>query len=194
MTVSSDLNEEMLRASKGDKESFRRLARALGPVMYRTALKLLGQGREADAEDAVQMALIKLWQSAPKWQRKKNGRVEGYAYRIVYTSCMDMHRKNKQAVMQDIDDMDLAAEETPHEILVHRDLHAVLVGAIDGLPDMQKQAVLLHYYSGYTQTEVADLIGKSEKATESLIIRARKNLAKSLPRDFEPIKEGAFYV
>ena len=54
---------------------------------------------------------------------------------------------------------------------------------IEKLPKDQKEAILLHYFSGYKQKEVADLIKKSTKATESLIIRARKKLKTILPKD-----------
>ena len=39
--------------------------------------------------------------------------------------------------------------------------------------------------SGYTQKEVSKLLNKSEKATESLIIRARKKLKSNLPQNLD---------
>ena len=48
-----------------------------------------------------------------------------------------------------------------------------------------------HYFSGYKQKEVSNLIKKSNKATESLIIRARKKLKTILPNN---ILEELLYV
>ena len=64
------------------------------------------------------------------------------------------------------------------------ELRKMLLKKIQKLPKDQKEAILLHYFSGYKQKEVSNILKKSEKATESLIIRARKKLKTILPNDF----------
>ncbi len=65
--------------------------------------------------------------------------------------------------------------------LINLELREILLMTIKKLPDQQQLAILLHYFSGYSQKEVSTLLNKSEKATESLIIRARKKLKNLLP-------------
>lgn len=182
-----NLNTYMLAVAEGDQDAFRFLARSLGNRIYATALKLLGSYRVHDAEDVTQTVLIKLWQNAPKWQNK--GSVEGYVYRLVFSTCMDLHRKHKNN--EEFQDNDAITETNVQDDFIHKEIRTKLLQAVYKLPQSQQQAVLLHYFSGYTQNEVATIMNKSEKATESLIIRARSKLKNLLP---QALKEEVFYA
>ena len=180
-----DLREYMKKVSKGDKNAFRYIANYLGDKMYATAFKLMGSSHVDDADDAVQISLIKLWQTAPRW--KNQGSVEGFVYRIVFTTCMDLHRKyrnNKQFVENNV----LAEIDLKNDLL-KRETRGEILKAIKELPNFQQQAILLHYFSGYSQKEVSRLLNRSEKGTESLIFRARKKLKTLLPKN---LKEELF--
>ena len=174
-----DLSSYMLKTAAGDKESFRFIANAVGYKMHATATKILGSSHFEDADDVVQLSLIKVWQSAPSW--KKKGSVEGYIYKIVFSTCMDFLRKYKHT--EEFEDNYLKLELTQNNMYKTNELRQMLLRNIQKLPQDQQEAILLHYFSGYKQKEVSDLIKKSHKATESLIIRARKNLKTFLPKD-----------
>ena len=73
----------------------------------------------------------------------------------------------------------------------NNELRKMLLNNIQKLPTHQKEAILLHYFCGYKQKEVSNILNKTEKATESLIIRARKKLKTILPKD---LLEELFYV
>ena len=176
--MSADLSAYMLKVAGGDKESFRFIANSLGYKMYSTAIKILGSSHSEDADDVVQISLIKVWQSAPRWENK--GSVEGYVYKIVFSTCMDFIRKYKRA--DEFKDNYSNLEITNNNYRNY-ELRKMIFKNIEKLPKDQQEAILLHYFSGYKQKEVADLIKKSNKATESLIIRARKKLKNILPKD-----------
>ena len=173
-----DLSSHMQKIAEGDKKSFRFIAKALGYKMHSTAIKLLGSSHFDDADDVVQISLIKVWQSAPRWENK--GSVEGFVYKIVFSTCMDFIRKYKRA--DEFKDNYSNLEITNNNYR-NNELRKMIFKNIEKLPKDQKEAILLHYFSGYKQKEVADLIKKSNKATESLIIRARKKLKNILPKD-----------
>mgnify|MGYP001374055262 FL=1 len=176
--MSTDLSAYMLKVAKGDKTAFRFIANSLGYKMHATAIKILGSSHSEDADDVVQISLIKVWQSAPRWENK--GSVEGYVYKIVFSTCMDFIRKYKRA--DEFKDNYSNLEITKNNYRNY-ELRKMIFKNIEKLPKDQKEAILLHYFSGYKQKEVADLIKKSNKATESLIIRARKKLKNILPKD-----------
>ena len=184
--MSEELSSYMLKTAKGNKESFRFIANALGYKMYSTALKLLGSRNFCEAEDAVQISLIKIWQNAPRWKSK--GSLEGYVYRIVFSTCMDLHRKSK-----DIKELkeNYSTKEIKNNDFINHELRKNLLLNIKKLPKQQHQAILLHYFCGYKQKEVSCILNKSEKATESLILRARRKLKDTLPKD---LMEEFFYV
>ena len=71
------------------------------------------------------------------------------------------------------------------------EMRKMLLNNIQKLPTHQQEAILLHYFCGYKQKEVSNILKKSEKATESLIIRARKKLRTFLPKT---ILEELLYV
>ena len=70
--MSADLSSYMLKVSKGDKESFRFIANSLGYKMHATAIKILGSSHFEDADDVVQISLIKVLQSSPLWLYKRS--------------------------------------------------------------------------------------------------------------------------
>ena len=176
--MSEDLSYYMLKIGKGDKESFRFIANSLGYKMHATAIKILGSSHFEDADDVVQISLIKVWQSAPNWVNK--GSVEGYIHKIVFSTCMDFFRKYKS--VEEFKDNYPNLEITNNNYRTN-ELRTMLLKNIQKLPKDQGEAILLHYFSGYKQREVSRILKKSEKATESLIIRARKKLKTILPNN-----------
>ena len=181
-----ELSSYMRKIAEGDKKSFRFIAKALGYKMHSTAIKLLGSAHFDDADDVVQISLIKVWQSAPRWVNK--GSVEGYVYKIVFSTCMDFIRRYKSS--EEFKDNYSNLEITNNKYN-NNELRKMLLNNIQKLPTHQKEAILLHYFCGYKQKEVSNILNKTEKATESLIIRARKKLKTILPKD---LLEELFYV
>ena len=176
--MSEELNSYMVKTAKGDKESFRFIANTLGYKMHATAIKILGSAHFDDADDVVQISLIKIWQSAPRWVNK--GSVEGYIHKIVFSTCMDFFRRYKSA--EEFKDNYSNLEITNNNYTTS-ELRKMLLKNIQKLPKDQEEAILLHYFSGYKQREVSRILKKSDKATESLIIRARKKLKTILPKN-----------
>jgi len=56
-----------------------------------------------------------------------------------------------------------------------------LIEALDNLPELQRDVLVLKYLVGCSTDEVASLIKKSPQATNSLLQRARESLAASAP-------------
>tara|TARA_B100000945_G_scaffold163123_1_gene130850 strand:+ start:790 stop:1344 length:555 start_codon:yes stop_codon:yes gene_type:complete len=184
--MSDELISYMLKTARGDKKSFRFIANTLGYKMHATAIKLLGPAHFDEAEDVVQISLIKIWQSAPRWVNK--GSLEGFVYQVVFSTCMDFHRSYKRA--EEFKD-NYSNLEIANNKFTNYELRKMLLNNIQKLPTQQQQAILLHYFCGYKQKEVSGILKKSEKATESLIFRARKKLKSILPND---LWEELFHV
>ena len=184
--MSGDLNSFMLKVAKGDKDSFRFIANTLGYKMHATAIKILGASHFDDVDDVIQISLIKVWQSAPRWVNK--GSVEGYVYKIVFSTCMDFLRRHKS--FNEFKD-NYSTLEITNNNNSNYELRKMLLNNIQKLPTHQKEAILLHYFCGYKQKEVSNILNKTDKATESLIIRARKKLKTILSKD---LLEELLYV
>lgn len=165
------------QTAKGDQDAFRNLSRALGQRMFSMAYRLVN-GDRAAAEDAVQEALIKLWQQAPRW--KPGGSVASYASRLVYTSCIDLHRKKRKTT--EIYEETVVIEETATPHLLRREQNEILLASLKILPDRQQEAILLTYFHENERREVAKVMETSEKAVEHLVARGLKTLAAHLPQ------------
>jgi len=184
--MSDDLSSYMLKTAKGDKDSFRFIANALGYKMHATAIKIMGSSHFDDVDDVVQISLIKVWQSAPSWVNK--GSVEGYVYKIVFSTCIDFLRRYKSSYEFKDNYPNL---KTTNNNYKNDELRKTLLNNIQKLPTHQQEAIMLHYFCGYKQKEVSNILNKTDKATESLIIRARKKLKTILRKD---LLEELFYV
>jgi RNA polymerase sigma-70 factor (ECF subfamily) len=59
---------------------------------------------------------------------------------------------------------------------------AAVADAVRALPDRQRAAIVLTYYEGVPNAEAAAVLGLGVKAVESLLVRARRALARMLAR------------
>ena len=94
---------------------------------------------------------------------------------------MDHIRKYKST--DEFKDNHSNLENINYKNYINYELRKIIFKNIQKLPKDQQEAILLHHFSGYKQREVANLLKKSNKATESLIIRARKKLKTILPKE-----------
>lgn len=56
------------------------------------------------------------------------------------------------------------------------DLFAFLLSAIDSLPQIQRDVLMLHYVQNMNCAEIAITLGKSHSSTRQMLVRARKAL------------------
>lgn len=177
--MSETLDKLMLDTAAGSQSAFRLLATQLGGQMYRLAYRLLNQDA-ALADDAVQDALIKLWQKAPHW--RVENKVQNYVARLVYTACMDILRKRKPtSILPEF----LQQPAVALRNLIQREESQTLLETVNQLPGKQKDAILLFYFDDCTNKQIAEILGVSEKAVESLLVRARKKMAVLLPPELK---------
>lgn len=167
----------MADVAAGDDEAFRALTEVLyGPALG-TAMKVLGS--RAEAEDAVQTALVKLWRTADRFDPAK-AKVETWFRRIVVNCCID--RKRSLKPVDPIDEaFDLESEDPDPEAAtgdMMRDRR--VTAAVMELPARQRAAITLFYGDGATMNEIAEALETTPKAVEGLLARARAELAKRL--------------
>ena len=69
------------------------------------------------------------------------------------------------------------------ERIIRKEEYRSLYRAVDLLPDTQKEAVMLFYFSGLPIKSISAIIGKSEINTKVLLCRARDKLRKIMEED-----------
>lgn len=138
--------------------------------IYRFILKNVKQ--EADAQDVVQNAFEILW---TKKDEVGVSKARSYLYTVAYHNMIDNIRKTKR--------MDYR-ETVPEQERVAQNAYTGATEAIDQalqrLPDVQRQAVLLRDYEGYSYEEIGDILQLTESQVKVYIFRARKSLQQFL--------------
>lgn len=92
-------------------------------------------------------------------------------------------RKSSRFTGEEIPE-DLADDrEEVIESIIRKEEYRSLYRAIELLPDTQREAVLLFYFSGLPIKAIAEVTGKSETNTKVLLCRARERLRKIMEED-----------
>lgn len=164
----------MARIAHGDRAAFRLLTgRLYGPAL-RLAAKVLGD--RAEGEDAVQAALVKLWQAASRFDPKR-GSVEGWFRRVVVNACIDRKRAIKAVAPIEAAAEAASSDPTPYEAAEANDRAVRVQAAMARLNSRQRAAIALFHLEGATMAEIAESLQTTPKAVEGLLARARVELA-----------------
>lgn len=149
------------QVAAGDRRAFETLYDRYSPAVFGVALKMLGE-REA-AEEAVQEIFWRIWQRAASFDSSRA--FAPWLFGIAHNYSIDELRRRRvrpQAVYEE-DDRPILSEipdETDvGEAAVLGDQRRIVRAALDQLPEEQRQALLLAYFGGLTQQEIAATLG-----------------------------------
>lgn len=160
------------RAGQGDRAAAQALMARHLPKMLTLARRMLGS--QAEAEDAVQDAFLKLWTHAARWEPGK-AKFETWLYRVTMNKCYDRLRKRPAA---SLDEAAEVADPAPQadSVLENVALAGEIEAALAALPERQKAAILLCHQQERGNIEAAEILGVSVEALESLLARGRRAL------------------
>ena len=155
----------MRRVAKGDRGAYAALvADHLRPI---SAYAQRMTGSVANAEDIAQEVFLRLWLKAGEFDAKR-ARLTTWLHQMAHNLAIDLHRKKQREVSLEVMDIpDAAVPSTPEEPV------GPVAQALLQLPERQRSALALTYYQDLSNREVADIMGLSTRAVESLLVRAR---------------------
>lgn len=175
--------ELMHRVARGEEPAFRVLARRTVPGALALARRVLGNS--ADAEEVVQEAMLRVWTTAPRW--RPEAALRTWLYRVVVNLCLNRRRRAPFARLEEAGDPpDPAAD--PAAQLERAEIDRHIAEAIARLPERQRLAIELTYQQGLSNAETADLLGTSTSAVETLLVRAKQALRRSLGSFMEGVR------
>jgi RNA polymerase sigma-70 factor, ECF subfamily len=156
-------------ATDMDERAFTTAAEAYATRLYTVAYRMLGN--RADAEDAVQRALLKCYAArtsySPRWQ------VSTWLYRALANVCIDDLRRRRPRV--EIGD-DHAAPSDGHRAVERLDLEAALAT----VPREARMLLALYYVDGLSYGELARVRGISINTVKSQLARGKAILKRAL--------------
>lgn len=136
-------------------------------VYYRT-------GSRAQTEDIVSATFLKALEHLDSF-RPKNGGFTAWLLRIARNQLYDDYRKNRRQILGAPRE-DEADTTSPEDDVLRSELAAQIRDMVDKLPDTQREIILLKFSLDLKNTEIAQVIGKSETAVSSLLHRAMQTL------------------
>ncbi len=167
--------ELMLRIGDGDQTAYGILVDRHLSLNLGYATKLLGN--DAEAEEVMQEAFIRVWKHASSWDPERKTRFTTWFYRVVTNLCYDVGRKRKPQENVEILET-IASDEISAENVIAVDQRSKQVKkALEELPQRQMTAIILCYFQGLSNREAANVMDVSLNALESYLVRGRRNLA-----------------
>ncbi len=131
-------------------------------------------GNVADAEDAVQEAMLKAYRAAPRF--RGGASLSTWLHRILVNTCYDFLRRNRRR----------AEGPMPASIAIEpaggadHSLRLAIEAALARLDERERTAFLLCEVEGFSHREAAEILDVPEAASRGLLFRARRRLQKSL--------------
>jgi RNA polymerase sigma factor (sigma-70 family) len=154
------LSDEALVAlvARGDEDALAELYDRVGRIAYGLALRILRDERHA--EDAVQEAFLQVWRSAATF-RPERAKASTWVLTLVHRRAVDLVRREERRQTDPLTD-DAAgvggAEQTDEAAWLRFERERVQT-ALKQLPDLQREALELAYYGGFSQSELAERLG-----------------------------------
>jgi len=152
-----------------DERTFTKHAEDYAGRLYAVAYRMLGN--RADAEDAVQRALLKCFAArasySPRWA------VSTWLYRAVANVCIDELRRRKvRGENVTIDDVRVESAKISERLDLTR--------ALDRVPREARMLIALHYVNGLGYRELAAIRGISVNTVKSQLARGKAILKQAL--------------
>jgi RNA polymerase sigma-70 factor (ECF subfamily) len=176
---------ERLRA--GDKEACAICVREHSTNVYNLALKLTGD--PAAAEDVLQETFLSAFRSIARFEAKSQ--LSTWLYRIAYNAAlMRLRRRQVETVSLDepveddegvLQPRDFADwSENPERAVLDAEMRRVMDEAVGTLSETLRSVFVLRDVNGLSTAQTAQVLGLSEEAVKSRLLRARLALREKL--------------
>jgi len=173
---------------RSTQKDFPELYKEYYPKIVGYLRRLVG---EAEAEDVAQEAFVKVSRSLDGFRGESQ--LSTWIYRIATNAATDHHRKpTSREAEKSMDlpaDDDLSSEErvllqdsAPRidTALIRKDMNECIRGLVNDLPENYRVVLTLGELEGFTNAEIADILGLSLETVKIRMHRARKQLKISM--------------
>lgn len=142
------------------KDAFSHAFENYTDTVYRVALHNCTS--RTDAEDLTQEVFLKLLQSHKIFRDDEH--LKAWLIRVTINLCRNHQRDRRRETLT-------AEIETPAP-----PQYGTLLGAVQALPENQRNAIYLHYYEGYTAEEIGKILNAKQNTVLSWLRRGRETL------------------
>jgi RNA polymerase sigma-70 factor (ECF subfamily) len=170
----------MTQVAGGDEQAFAELYRRVAPAVFGLVGKVVRN--PALSEEVTQEVFVELWRGASRFDPGR-GTARSWIMTRAHRRAVDRVRSAERAARRD----DLAGrrdqgrpyDEVAEQVETGLE-HEHVRRSLDALTELQRQAVVLAYYGGHTQREIAELlevpVGTVKTRLRDGLIRLRDHL------------------
>ncbi|MDL2323559.1 sigma-70 family RNA polymerase sigma factor [Ruminococcaceae bacterium OttesenSCG-928-A16] len=179
------LEEMVVKAQGGSQEAFLELCKLKGNQVLYVCVKMMGN--QHDGEDAAQEVFVKMQKNITKL--KEPAAFTVWLNKIIMNACLNLKRAalregGNLPLDSHIDFLEEEREEfLPSEYVEDKAKREQLLQVIGQLSPKYRRIILMFYYEGLSQKEIADVLETTENAVEHALRRARANIKKQLELD-----------
>lgn len=163
-TTSSELTDETLaeRVQQQDVAAFTLLYERYAQSIYVLAAHLL---TPRDAEEVVQEVFLRLWQRAAQFDPQRGSFRSWFTTLSRHYIFDQLKRGNRELRRAALDEIDRLLAETvdptpqPLEMIWTHDRQQAMTQALHDLPPEQRRAIVLAYFGGLSQAQIAQELG-----------------------------------
>ncbi len=173
--------QALARAAAGDADAFASVVQTHEERLLRLCERLLGDREES--RDAAQEVFLKAYRKAG--EARPQGLVYTWLYRIAVNHCLNKLRRRRLVRFlrwEDPEDRDVPAFDPPDgaagpdAALESRRRWRAARRIIEKLPENQRTVLVLVRFEGLSYKQTAEVLGITEGAVESRLVRAMRRL------------------
>ena len=165
----------------GDTEQYAEIVRRYQQIVANLSYKLCGTRLEV--EEVTQQVFVELYTALPRF--RFDSKLSSFIYRITVNVVCKMLNRSKRYVSTDQYENrpeEPSTDRNAEQQIIHSEQLEALRAAIGHLKDEQRSALVLYTFEDFSYQQIADVMQCSLAKVESLIFRAKKNLAKVMKR------------
>lgn len=175
-----DLAELLKRSGRGDEAAFAQLYDAMSARAYGLAVRVVRD--PSQSEEVTQEAFLEIWRTASRFDRERGSAVS-WILTLVHRKAVDRVRSAEASTRRDTAyhqgsttiEHDSTAEAAQASMEARR-----VRQALGSLTEVQREALELAYFKGYTHTEVASMldlpVGTAKTRIRDGLIRLRDTM------------------
>lgn len=169
--------------TSGDETALARLYDRYGGLAYRIAHRVLRDERLA--EDAVQETFLGIWRSASGFEGGR-GSARTWILTVAHRRAVDLVRSEERRRWTLLEEIDDPAGEDAYAATARQALRRDVQDALGLLPADQRKALVLAYYGGATQAQIAERLAEPLGTIKSRMYHGLARLRILLPETVSP--------
>lgn len=178
-------DEQLVREIRtGSSVAFEKLMGRYERLVYKVAYGFTGE-RES-AMDVTQNTFLKVHTRLSTW--RWGGSFRGWVTRIAANEAISLLRARRRRPTAELEEeLLLDPDPVPEARVSELETRETLVRALDGLNPKQRLAVVLRYYQGMGQAEIAEILKCSEGTARTMVFRGLRKMRALLAPSTEAV-------